>query len=132
MNAFATLFLAAGLVLTAIPARGQGDKDLLKQGQEIFADNCAACHRANGEGLPAKFPALKGNPFVQGDPKPVLATVVHGRVGKLGQMPAWGPKLTDQEIAAVVSYIRNAWSNKASIIHAEAVAAARKKESEKK
>lgn len=120
MKAFVT-GLAVGLILAAVPALAQGDK-----GQEIFEDNCAACHRSNGEGLPAKFPALKGNAFVMGDPKPVLDTVVHGRRGKLGQMPAWGPKLTDQEIAAVVSYIRNAWGNKAPNIKPEDVAAARK------
>jgi cytochrome c6 len=121
------VILGAALLLAATGALGQGDKDLLKQGQEIFEDTCADCHRKSGEGLPAKFPAHKGNAFVQGDPLPVLHTVLNGRHGKLGQMPAWGGKFNDQEIAAVVSYIRNAWGNKASTIKPEDVAAARQK-----
>ena len=105
----------------------EGDKDLLKQGQEIFNNTCADCHRTNGMGLPDQFPALKGNAFVQGDPKPVLHTVLHGRHGMLGKMPAWGGKFNDQEIAAVVSYVRNAWGNKAPTIKPEDVAGARQK-----
>ena len=119
--------LGAAVLLVATLALGQENGGLLKQGQEIFNNTCADCHRASGEGLPAKFPAHKGNPFVQGDPLPVLHTVLHGRHGKLGQMPAWGGKFNDQEIAAVVSYIRNAWGNKASVINPADVAAARQK-----
>jgi len=119
--------LGGAMVLAATLVWGQGNGDLLKQGQEIFDNTCADCHRSNGEGLPNKFPAHKGNPFVLGDPIPVLHTVLNGRHGKLGQMPAWGGKFNDQEIAAVVSYIRNAWGNRASIIKPEDVAAARQK-----
>jgi cytochrome c6 len=126
MKAFATIVVVA-LLLAANGAQGQGDGGPVKQGQEIFENNCADCHRTSGEGLPAKFPALKGSAYVTGDPQPVLATVLHGRRGKLGHMPAWGEKLNDQEIAAVVSYIRNAWGNKASAVKPEDVAAARKK-----
>ena len=121
------VILGAALLLAATGALGQGDKDLLKQGQEIFEDTCADCHRSNGEGLPNKFPALKGNAFVQGNPQPVLLIVLYGRHGKLGQMPAWGEKFTDQEIAAMVSYVRNAWGNKAPTIKPEDVAVARQR-----
>src|SRR3990172_5372053 len=81
--------LSVAVLLAANPALGQGPIDLVKQGQEVYENNCADCHRGNGEGLPVKFPALKGNAFVMGDPKPVLDTVLNGRKGKLGQMPAW-------------------------------------------
>jgi len=117
----ASLFLGASLAL------GQGNGDLLKRGEEIFDNICADCHRSNGQGLPNKFPALKGNAFVQGDPKPVLHTVLHGRHGLLGKMPAWGGKFNDQEIAAVVSYVRNAWGNKAPVVSPADVVAARQK-----
>lgn len=113
------------LLLAANVALSQGGGDLMKQGQEIFDNTCADCHRSNGEGLPNKFPALKGNAFVQGTPQPVLATVLNGRRGPLGHMPAWGGKLNDQEIAAVISYIRHAWGNKAPAIKPEDVSAAR-------
>ena len=52
-----------------------------------------------------------------GDPRPVIATVLNGRKGNLGQMPTWKDKLDDQQIAAVVTYIRQAWSNRAPARH---------------
>ena len=86
--------LGPGLVLA------QSGGDLLKQGQEVYENNCSDCHRSNGEGLPVKFPALKGNAYVQGDPKPVIGTVLNGRKGNLGLMPAWKEHLNDDQIAA--------------------------------
>lgn len=112
MKVILTLLVLA-VALSAKPVPGQEGGDLLKQGQAVYENNCADCHRSNGEGLPVKFPALKGNAFVMGDPKPVLDTVLHGRKGKLGQMPAWHEFLNDQDMAGVVSYIRQAWGNQA-------------------
>ena len=122
------LFLIlASLALLGGSAWAQGSGDLLKQGQEVFEENCAQCHRANGEGLPATFPALNKNPFVLGDPNPVIATVLNGRKGNLGRMPSWKDKLDDQQIAAVVTYIRQAWANRAPAVTPAMVAAARSK-----
>jgi cytochrome c6 len=70
---------------------------------------------------------LKGNAFVTGDPQPVIDLLLNGRTGKLGQMPAWKEHLDDARIAAAISYIRNAWGNRAPAIRKEDVAAARKK-----
>jgi cytochrome c6 len=120
-----TLLFLAALALWMGAAWAQGD--LVKQGQEVFADNCAQCHRSNGEGLPGTFPALTKNPFVVGDPKPVIATVLNGRKGGLGQMPAWKDQLDDGQIAAVVTYIRQAWANRAAAVTPALVAAARGK-----
>jgi len=108
-------------------ALAQGQDDAVQRGKGVFEENCAQCHRANGEGLPATFPALNKNPFVLGDPKPVIATVLNGRKGSLGQMPTWKDKLDDQQIAAVVTYIRQAWSNRAAAVTAAMVAAGRGK-----
>jgi len=117
------LLLTAGLA----PAQGLAPEDLFKQGREVFRNNCAQCHRANGEGLPGTFPALNQNPFVTGDPQPVIATVLNGRKGKLGQMPTWKEKLNDREIAAAVTYIRHAWANRAPAVTPEMVQAIRGK-----
>jgi cytochrome c6 len=114
------LLLGTGL------AQGQGSENLFQGGQEIFNGTCAMCHRENGEGLPGTFPALNGNPFVMGDPKPVIATVLNGRKGNLGQMPTWKDRFDDRQIAAVVTYIRHAWSNKAGPVTPAVVAAIRK------
>jgi mono/diheme cytochrome c family protein len=121
------LLILLGLALLSGSAWAQVAGDLLQPGQKVFEDNCAQCHRANGAGLPATFPALNQNPLVAGDPEPVIATVLNGRKGALGQMPAWKDKLDDQQIAAVVSYIRQAWSNRAAPVTPAMVAATRRK-----
>jgi cytochrome c oxidase subunit 2 len=119
------LFLLLSLVLGLSTALGQGD--LFQKGQEVFVGNCVVCHRTNGRGLPGTFPALDGDPFVRGAPEPVIATVLQGRKGNLGQMPAWKDKLTDEQIAAVVTYLRQAWSNQAPGVTPAMVAEIRKK-----
>jgi len=107
---------AAGLALAlAAPAAAATD------GQQVFLANCAACHQATGLGRPPTFPALKGDKFLQGPKGPVLATVLNGR----GGMPAWKTELSDEEVAAAVSYVRTAWGNKAPPITPKEVAAAR-------
>jgi mono/diheme cytochrome c family protein len=121
------LLILAGLALLCGGAWAQGSGELKKPGQEVFEQNCAQCHRANGEGLPATFPALNKNPFVLGDPQPVIATVLNGRKGSLGRMPGWKDKLDDQQVAAVVTYIRQAWSNRAPAVTPAMVAAAKGK-----
>lgn len=119
------LILVLGLDLQ--PAQGQDDP--FQKGKAIFATegNCIDCHRANGRGLPGTYPALDGDPFVIGAPEPVIATVLNGRKGNLGQMPTWKDKLDDSQIAAVVTYIRHAWSNRAPGITPAQVAEIRKK-----
>jgi cytochrome c6 len=122
---YLVLLLCLGLLGGVALAQGQGDAR--QPGQVVFADNCAQCHRSNGEGLPATFPALNKNPFVLGDPKPVIATVLNGRKGNLGRMPSWADKLDDGQIAAVLTYIRQAWSNRAAPVTPALVAAGRGK-----
>ncbi len=122
-----TLLFLTALALLLGSAWAQAPGDLVKQGQEVYEDNCAQCHRANGQGLPGTFPAHDGNPFVVGDPKPVIATVLNGRQGKLGRMPTWKDKLNDRQVAAAVTYIRNAWSNRAPAVTPEMVARIRGK-----
>ena len=133
------ILLCLGLLGGVALAQGQGDA--AQRGQAVFEENCAQCHRSNGEGLPATFPALNKNPFVLGDPQPVIATVLNGRKGNLGSMPAWKDKLDDEQIAcmpwkdklddeqigAVVTYLRQAWSNRAAAVTAAMVAATRGK-----
>src|SRR4030042_610947 len=118
MRIFAVTLLALAFFILAGAGllKAQGPEDLLRQGRGIYHDTCAQCHRASGQGLPGTFPALDKNPFVVGDPGPVIATVLNGLKGKLGQMPAWKDKLSDREIAGVLTYIRQAWSNQAPAV----------------
>jgi len=100
-------------------------------GQNVFAQNCASCHGASGQGLPGAAPPLAGNPYVSGNPNKVIATVLNGMHGQIqvngasynGIMPAWKGKLTPEEIAGVISYIRSAWGNKAPLVTAAQVKA---------
>lgn len=89
--------------------------------QSQFMDNCSACHQATGKGVKGAFPPLAGSPLVQGDPKIVMTTVLNGRAG----MPAFKDDLTDADLAAILTYVRGSWGNKASAIKPSDVAAAR-------
>jgi cytochrome c6 len=119
--------ILAALTLVVGVAWAQEAGDLAGQGRKVFEDNCVQCHRGNGQGLPPTFPALNKNPFVLGEPNPVIATVLNGRKGDLGVMPTWKDKLDDGQIAAVVTYIRQAWANRAPGVTPAMVAAARSK-----
>jgi cytochrome c oxidase subunit 2 len=84
--------------------------DMMERGEKVYATNCAACHQANGMGLPGAFPALKGSPLAIGDIKGHMDIVIHGSK-KNPVMAAWGNSLNDLELAAVITYERNAWDN---------------------
>lgn len=98
--------------------------ELSQRGEKIYAANCVACHQANGKGVPGAFPALDGSAVVTGPKAGQMKIVMDGK----GAMPAWKGVLSDTEIAAVVTYTRNAWSNKAqeNIVQPAEVLAARK------
>ncbi|MDF1484833.1 cytochrome c oxidase subunit II [Ramlibacter sp. H39-3-26] len=83
--------------------------DLVKRGEKVYAANCAACHQANGKGAGPIKP-LDGSPVVlDADHKQQIDTVLKGRLDK--GMPSWA-QLSDTDIAAVVTYTKNSWSNK--------------------
>jgi mono/diheme cytochrome c family protein len=105
----AAAFLSAGSALAA------------DTGSDLFAQNCAACHQAKGEGVAGAFPPLAGNKFVQGDPKGPAYVVTHGR----GGMPNFSDDLDDKQIAAILNYVRAAWGNAAPALDPAAVAAER-------
>jgi len=102
-------------------------------GKQLFTANCAACHQANGKGLPGVFPPLAGSEWVTGDARVLANILLHGVTGEMtvggnvfkGTMPPF-QKLGDAELAAVASYVRSEWSNKAQPIGADLFAAERK------
>ncbi|GLR71392.1 hypothetical protein GCM10007852_23000 [Agaribacter marinus] len=83
--------------------------ELMKQGQQTYNAVCAACHQPNGEGLPGVFPSLKGSALILNDQQAHIDIVVNGRAGTA--MQSFSKQLTMSEIAAVVTYTRNAWNN---------------------
>ncbi len=81
--------------------------DLVARGEKIYAANCAACHQASGKGAGAIKP-LDGSALVQGAPAEMMHVVLEGRAN--GAMPAW-KQLNDTELAAVVTFTKNHWTN---------------------
>ncbi|MDX1755972.1 MAG: cytochrome c oxidase subunit II [Marinobacter sp.] len=84
-------------------------EELIERGEGVYATNCAACHQANGAGVPPTFPALKGSPIVTEDLQAHLDVVVNGVSGTA--MQAFGPQLSEADLAAVITYERNAWGH---------------------
>ena len=90
----------------------QMDKDeLMDLGEKIYLANCAACHQPTGEGVPGVFPALKGSAIASKKEHlpDHIEIVVHGKSGTA--MQAFGAQLSLRELAAVITYERNAWGN---------------------
>lgn len=102
-------------------------------GKQLFAAQCVACHQVHGKGLPGVFPPLDGSEWVAGDARTLANILLHGIQGEIvvagttyqGAMPAFA-QLSDAELAALASYIRGNWSNKAEAVPADLFAAERK------
>jgi len=91
------------------PAKKWAKDDLMARGEKVFAANCVACHQANGKGIPGTFPALDASQAVLAARKGQIETVLNGHPGTA--MAAFRDRLSDVEVAAVITYTRNAWSN---------------------
>jgi len=111
-------------------AMANASKSSTGSGAQVYSQNCSSCHQAAGEGN-AVFPPLAKNPVVTGDPKNVIHIVRNGLTGPVkvngktynGQMPAWKSQLSAGDIAAVITYVRSSWGNKASAVTAAQVGA---------
>lgn len=103
--------------------------ELKTRGEKVYTANCAVCHQANGKGVPNAFAPLDGSAVVNGDKAAQIHVLLNGqKSGKYpAEMPAW-KQLSDTEIAAVITYTRNSWSNKPeqNIVQPAEIVAARK------
>lgn len=103
-----------------------GGEGPIERGEKVYkGKGCVACHQASGSGTPGQFPPLAGSDWVKAEgPERVIRIVLHGVAGPItvngqaynGAMPLWKGVLTDKEIADVLSYVRNSWGNKGSIV----------------
>ena len=126
-TALATL-AATALASTTLGAQAKAPRT----GQQIFSTTCAACHQAQGEGTDV-YPPLAGSEWVNGAESRLVRIVMHGLQGDVevqgqsynGAMPAWGPSLSDAEIAAVLTYLRASFGNQALPVKTETVAETR-------
>ncbi len=83
--------------------------ELMAEGERAYMAKCAACHQPNGMGLPGVFPGLAGSAIAVGDIKQHIEVVINGVGGTA--MQAFGKQMTKKEMAAVITYERNAWGN---------------------
>lgn len=99
-------------MLAAAAAQAQrtfSKEELMAKGQETYGKICAACHQPNGQGVPGVFPAIAGSKIATGPLAGHLNIVLNGKPGTA--MQAFGPQLNDAELAAVITYQRNAFGN---------------------
>jgi len=95
---------------TEDPNKTWSKDELFAKGKEVFAANCVACHQANGQGIPGTFPALNGDTkYVLAPMKEQILTELNGHPGTA--MAAFRDQLSDVQLAAVITYTRNAWDN---------------------
>jgi cytochrome c oxidase cbb3-type subunit 2 len=115
----------------AATAAGDGATNL-PAGEPLYSAHCAACHQAQGQGLPGAFPPLAGNDVVlDSDATEHIDIILHGLQGKTidgvdysSPMPAF-PQLSDEQIAAIVNHERTSWGNNAPTVTSDEVAAVR-------
>ncbi|EMP54617.1 cytochrome c oxidase subunit II [Marinobacter santoriniensis NKSG1] len=84
-------------------------EELVARGEKVYQTTCAACHQPDGSGSPPAFPALIGSPVATGELAGHIDVVFNGRAGTA--MQAFGKQLSEVDLAAVITYERNAWGN---------------------
>ncbi|MCK5359252.1 MAG: cytochrome c [Gammaproteobacteria bacterium] len=97
------------------------DLQLLESGELLYRSNCSVCHGRDGKGdMQLGGPELDGSPFANGQKSELIERILQGKKGSA--MPAFADALSDKQIAAIASYLRNAWKNQAAdIVTAEEV-----------
>jgi mono/diheme cytochrome c family protein len=101
----------------------------MKRGGQVYADECSGCHTPNGKGVPGLFPSLNGTPMVQqSDATTLIHVVLRGAQSVATEQAPTGPVmpqfawiLDDDQVADVLTYIRNSWGNSASSVDAATV-----------
>ncbi|AKN66728.1 c-type cytochrome [Herbaspirillum seropedicae] len=148
LSAMAKYLKSLKPVKDGTPALAYDDKthQALRKGSDqspgamAFLNNCAACHRSSGKGYDETFPSLALSPTVNAEnPASLIRIVLEGaempwthKAPTQFAMPAFGSRLSDQEVAEVVTFIRSSWGNQASSVSASDVAKVRKQLPEKK
>jgi mono/diheme cytochrome c family protein len=118
----------------------KADAAMMKMGGRIYADECSGCHGPNGRGAPGLFPTLAGASIVrQNDATSLMHVVLRGarsvgtdKAPTAPAMPAFAWILTDDQVAAVLTYVRNSWDNTAAPVTASTVSKARHDLAERK
>jgi mono/diheme cytochrome c family protein len=102
------------------------EQALFEKGKTHFATICAACHQANGQGLPGLSPSLVFSRWVLGDSRVLARILLNGKTQGQLFMPPWKGMLNDEAIASVLTYVRRSWGHEADPVDLATVAEARK------
>jgi len=133
-------FLAASVAFTAVSTAQDAAADQLTEGKKQYMLICVACHQPTGLGLPAVFPPIAKSPYVNGSAERFASIILKGNAGPFtieGKpynqiMPPQEATLTDDKIAAIMTYVRANFGNTPAPVTAEVVSSARKKYAERK
>ncbi|MBP64109.1 MAG: hypothetical protein CMJ62_21530 [Planctomycetaceae bacterium] len=125
--------------IAEVDSLSPSEEELAFSKGKVLYGNCIGCHQPNGDGLKKVFPPLAGSEWVTGNPERAVAIIVNGLGGPINvagedfnsQMAAVGAALTDDEVASVLTYIRQAWGNGGSPVKPEEVKTMRDKINEK-
>ncbi len=120
-------------VAGAISKGKKPSAEWMKRGQDLYQQNCAACHQPTGVGLPGAFPPLAKSDYIAKDPSVLIDVTLKGRQGKMtvngveynNVMPAMS-HLSDKDLAAIITYVLNSWDNPGGTVQMSKVAAYRK------
>ena len=112
-----------------------GYKGDVIDGKALYVKNCSACHQLTGQGIPGAFPPLDGSKYVLENPERMASIMVYGLQGPItvkgveynSVMAPLGNQMSDEELAAVATYVRTSWSNKADAVDAGLFSEVRKK-----
>jgi mono/diheme cytochrome c family protein len=115
---------------TTLPQPLSMDNAQMKMGENVYSANCTACHNSDGKGIPNLAASLANNPgLLADDASSIITTVLQGGRGAVtagnptsGAMPSFAWKLSDEQVAAVATYLRNSWGNTAKPVTSEEVA----------
>lgn len=105
------------------------------RGDQVFAGVCQPCHQAHGYGIPGQYPPLAGSEFLLQDSETPIRVLLHGLAGPIivkgrpinNRMPAFQDRLSNEEIAAVLTWVRTQWGNSAPAVSAAEVDSIRQK-----
>ncbi len=123
-NAWVTQQTGQQAQAAAAPQKMTKD-ELMAQGEKVYNKTCAVCHKPDGTGAPPVFPSIKGSKIATGALKDHINLVLNGKPGTA--MQAFGPQLSDVDIAAVITYQRNAFGNNTGdVVEPADITAARK------
>ncbi|MCA9795437.1 MAG: multicopper oxidase domain-containing protein, partial [Candidatus Eremiobacteraeota bacterium] len=129
------VYLAEGSTIQTMPDRtapeepkAKSKEERIEMGAAVFKRNCVACHQAEGQGVKGAFPPLAGSDFLNQNPDKAISAVANGLTGEItvngnkynNVMPRLG--LKDEDIANVLTYVRNNWDNKGGEVTPEQVA----------